>query len=180
MPLSTDVKLPRKYDPVFPDWCIVCGEKPDTFTRVAHNGMSAIFLLVLPILYLFKWRSIQVPVCRACKPKFLWQRWGRTMIWLTIAIGVAAIFVPFFMTWSPIARRIAVLGIMVIFLIPYFVMDTLWPRIFDVSVNGDEIEYEFKSKKYAVEFAAINDEHVLAINYAGEDEDKPAATGLPN
>jgi hypothetical protein len=172
MALSTDITLPRRITPVFPDVCIACQSTPDSSTKITQNSQHWLISFFLPILHLFGWSRVEIPICRRCKPRFYFQRWGRTAICWAIAIGVIAIAWPYFNEWDRLTKKIAIAGIGILAIAPYIAFEVLWPRLFDTTAEGDKVTYEFASEEYAKLFYLMNDEHILEsdIEFVGGDE----------
>jgi len=164
MNLSTDITLPKDYAPKFPNKCIVCHNLPDSTVKISHNSQNPILVFFLPILWIFGWSRVEVPICRKCKPRYRLQRWVREFVcWIVIFVAISLIF-PHFKTWPPLTRRIAV-GVLVLLTIsPYLLVEVFWPRIFDTTARKESVDYEFASVKYAAEFAALNEAHVLEVS----------------
>src|SRR5688500_7978041 len=96
MPASTDVTLPKGVVPQFPEKCIVCHAKPDSTIRIARNSGNPLLSLLMPILTVFSWSRIDLPICQSCKPRFRFQRWGRELFFLGMAILVIWWILPLF------------------------------------------------------------------------------------
>ena len=156
MSLSTDVTLPRGVNPIFPDKCIVCHAKPDSAVRIAQNSQNGLIAFFMPLIMLFGWSRVEVPLCQSCKPRFRIQRWGRQILCWALVIVLVWWLVPQFRSWSGLTRKIAVGGLVLIGLIPYVAWEVIWPRIFDTTARDDTVDYEFASAAYASEFAALN------------------------
>jgi hypothetical protein len=156
MPLSTDITLPKGVKPRFPEKCIVCHARPDSTTKIAHNSQNVFLAFFAPIVMLFGWSRVEVPICRGCKPRFRFQRWGRELICWTIVIVLMWWLIPHFKGWAPLTRKLAVGGLALLGLSPYIFAEILWPRIFDTTARGEKVDYEFASSDYAEEFEALN------------------------
>jgi hypothetical protein len=48
------------------------------------------------------------------------------------------------------------MGTALVIMIPYLLWDAYRPPAFRMSVHSDRVEYEFRSKEYALEFAQLN------------------------
>lgn len=158
---STDVTLPRDYRPVFPDKCIVCHNSPDSTIGIARNAQNPFVVFFVPILMLFGWSRVEIPICKRCKFRFRLQRWGRELTgWLLMLVACSFIW-PYFRTWPSLTRKIVVAALVIVVVSPHFLIEVFWPRIFDTTADSDSIDYEFASEEYADEFAVLNIEHVL-------------------
>ena len=156
MPVSTDVTLPRDYLPNWPDMCIVCHQTPDASIAIAHNAQNPLLTFFTPLLYLFGWSRIKIPICQGCKLRFRWQRWGRELVlWglLTIAVFIA---MPQFDEWPALTRKLVVAGFAILAISPWIVAELFWPRVFDTTANKHTVEYQFASAEYAREFLVVN------------------------
>jgi hypothetical protein len=156
MPLSSDITLPKGVNPVFPDKCVVCHAKPDSTIRIAQNSQNAVLAFFMPILLLFGWSRVEVPICRSCKPRFRLQRWGRELVCWTLVLILIWWLMPHFKGWSGLTRKLAVGGLVLLGISPYIFAEVFWPRIFDTTARGKEVDYEFASPEYAAEFERLN------------------------
>ncbi|WP_234952724.1 hypothetical protein [Rhodopirellula baltica] len=156
MALSTDVRLPKRIKPVFPDRCVVCHCLPTSTAKINTNAQNPLAVFLMPILYLFGWSRVEFPLCSACEPRFYFQRWGRTVVcWLVVGVAVFAAM-PHFEEWNRLTRKFAVGGLALIALVPYIAFELFVPRSFDVTSGNASTDYEFASEEYAVEFFALN------------------------
>jgi len=158
MPLSSDVRLARVHPPKFPLRCVHCDRLgPDSTVRLHHDGQNPLFVLLLPVLYAFGWSHVDAPICKTCKPKFQLQRWLRTGTLLAVIFAALVFFGPLLDGWSPAARRLLGVGMLVAASIPVALYEVLRPRRFTTSTRGDSIDYQFASRDYAAEFKALNE-----------------------
>jgi hypothetical protein len=153
MATSIDVILPKDYNPKFPNKCVVCQGLP---TSTVNLMLSA------PFYHLFKWKRTAVPICSACKFQFLWQRWSRRIIALAIGIVLILYLAPYFEGWPRLTRKLAIVGLGTLGLLPYALFEMYRPRIFDITANWDNIDYEFASETYAAEFRELNRPYLVA------------------
>lgn len=161
MPLSTDVTLDSDTTPKFPNKCLVCHSRPDDSVRIAHNSSNWFLGFFLPILMLFGWSRVELPVCRGCKLRFRAQRWSRELVsWAVIIIAVWYMM-PYFSEWSSFTKKIVVGALAVCAVAPMVMAEVFWPRIFDTTAQGKMVDYEFADADYALEFYAVNREHVI-------------------
>jgi hypothetical protein len=167
MALSTDITLTRHYLPTFPNKCIRCHCLPDSTIKIAQNSQNPFLVFFLPILWIFGWSRVEVPICKKCKPRFRLQRWGRELgCWVLILTAVWFIY-PHFKDWSRFTRRIVVGALVIIAITPYVLAEVIWPRIFETTARKDSVDYEFASAGYAAEFHELNEEHVLESEVSG-------------
>lgn len=78
---------------------------------------------------------------------------------MTVALTLCALF----FVWPYVKesvpddlRRWAALGVVVVCLIPYILLEVFFAMPFDITADEKSIDYEFTSKDYAVNFAARN------------------------
>src|ERR1700753_1886596 len=100
MPLSTDLTLPKEQKPIFPDKCIVCHAKPDSTIKIAQNSQNPWLGFFAPIVMLFGWSRVEIPMSRRCKTRFLFQRWGRQLICWALVLIVIWWLMPHFKDWT--------------------------------------------------------------------------------
>ncbi len=165
MSLSTDITLPKDTKPVFPDKCIVCHAKPDSTLRIAHNSQNPIVAFFVPLLTLFGWSRVEVPICRSCKLRFRFQRWGREIVCWTLIIVLIWWLMPHFKDWSGLTRNLVVGALALAALAAFVLAETIWPRIFDTTAHGQSVDYEFASAEYAAEFEALNSPNPQAATH---------------
>lgn len=158
---STDITLPSRIKPAFPEWCIVCHGSPDSATKITQNSQHWLASFLMPILYLFGWSRTEIPICRACKPRFYLQRWGRAAICWAILFTVVAFAWPYFDGWGRLTKKLAIAGLAMLALVPYAAFEVFWPRTFDTTADGDTVTYQFASQAYARLFYLRNRENVL-------------------
>jgi hypothetical protein len=153
--ISHDVSLPKGYTPEFPDMCVCCLQRRPDSSFVPQGGAVSwwtAFLMFTP------GRRIKpiAPACRSCARRMTWMRRLRFAGWM-VAIAVAAYtalalrrnFVPDWPKWTAFVGTIALL-------VPYAITDMLLPQHYDVTETPKTIQYEFKSRVYAMLFAAHN------------------------
>jgi hypothetical protein len=161
MALATDITLPKHVTPVFPDLCIVCHSRPDSTTKITKNSQHWLATFFAPILSVFGWSRTEIPICRWCKPRFYFQRWGRTLLCMAILMAAITIAWPYFDNWGRLTKKIAIAGFALIAMAPYVAFEILWPRSFNIAAEGSNVTYEFASKSYAIQFYQLNREHIL-------------------
>jgi hypothetical protein len=151
MPRSISCKLPKEFVPVFPDRCVVClKEQPGATARVVGKGPSR-----SPIR---GWFSVVVPACPACGSRLRWQaafRFLRTILVAGISMGGAAWL---FYKWG--FRNAALggmsVGVAAIALLGLVIWEMFHPPQFKIDVGLANVDYEFRDRQYAEEFAALN------------------------
>ena len=122
-------------------------------------------IFFIPILWLFGWSRVEIPICKACKPRYRLQRWGREVLSAVIIIGAVFLIAPHFKSWQRLTRNIVVALLVIAILAPYILAEVLWPRIFDTTARKDSIDYEFASPHYAAEFYELNESHVVKSDF---------------
>lgn len=161
MPLSTDVTLPKNAKPQFPRKCIVCHAEPDSTIKIAQNSANWLLSFFVPVLMLFGWSRVEIPVCSSCKPRFRIQRWGRELVLWTLIIIALWLIMPHFDGWSRLTKKVVVGVLVVLAVSPSIIADVFWPRIFDTTAQGDKVDYEFADAGYAAEFHELNRTQVI-------------------
>ncbi len=157
MPMSTDVNLPRGYEPKFPNRCVVCGNaSPGSSTTLSTSTLSW-------LVAIFWWwgRRVKVtaPACKKCGSKLRSYRHTSTLVTALITILVLTTIWPAIEANVPLGlRKWAIMGIVFAFCIPYFLFDVFWPVAFDITAYENSIDYEFRESDYAIEFAILNTE----------------------
>lgn len=162
MPFSTEVTLAKAHTPVFPNRCVVCDRVPDSKAWVAHHRIGFLWVILVPMLWLFSWKRTSIPICRGCKSKFYGQRIGRFLITITIAAVIFVLIHPYLSDIKPPFGKLIAAAIMLVGLSPYLIYLVVKPPYFDLGASGDVIEYEFASAKYAARFQKLNSDHVIA------------------
>lgn len=158
MASSTNVTLPTKIVPLFPQNCVVCTERANSTAKITQHSQNPLAVFFAPFLFLFGWSRIEFPICSSCKPRFYVERWGRMAICWTIVV-LACIFVgPFFNNWDPTTRKVALAVACVLVAAPYILYEIVFPRSFDTTSYPNKTTYEFKSQQLALQFYAINRE----------------------
>jgi len=153
--------LPKGCVPVFPNKCIVCHQIPNSSLNIAHNSQNPILVFFIPLLWIFGWSRVEIPICKKCKPRYRLQRWGRLFITCALIAVALWLIIPHFKVWSPFLRKVVV-GVLVLLAIsPYVLAEVIWPPFFDTTARSDSIDYEFASPEYAAEFHNLNAAHVL-------------------
>ena len=161
MQLSSEVTLPKDYVPKFPAKCIVCHGAPDSDVKIAHNSQNPFLTFFIPVLWMFGWSRVEVPICKACKPRYRVQRWGRELICWALIIACFLLIAPHFKSWPRLTRNIVVLALVFAVIALWALAEVVWPRIFDTTARAESIDYEFASPHYAAEFYELNEAQVL-------------------
>ena len=154
MPLSTDIKLPKDFKPIFPDRCVACGQDaPGSVVRVSTYSIGWwSWLLWLP----GRRFTADVPACQTCRRKILKQRWQRwALTWAFAALGVAAAVYALGTFRKPFYRTLA-MGIGLACMAPYFFWETFFPPPIGLTAHSDSVDYEFLDEAYADDFLELN------------------------
>ena len=155
MATSTDVNLPRTCTPQFPDRCVVCGcQNPNSHVRLL-TGSIGWWTVVF-----WTWGKFfiaKAPSCFGCA----WMLHGLRFISLLMTLTTISIAIWFI--WPHIKESVppgihkpAILVLALLCLLPKVIFEVFFPMPFDMTVFADSVDYEFKSKDYAVEFAVLN------------------------
>lgn len=163
MPFASEITLSKETIPTFPDKCLVCHKKPDSTAKIAHHSRNSLLAFLLPILMLFGWSTLEIPICKKCKPKYRFQRWGRDIAFLVFASLAIWWLYPMFDDMTGLARKAAIGGLALLVLTPYIMWEVFWPRIFDTTAKLSSTTYEFFSVDYASEFLSLNEDDVVAF-----------------
>ncbi len=156
MATSTDITLPTNTTPVFPDGCVVCLDRADSTAKITQHSQNPLAVFFLPFLFLFGWKRVEFPVCRKCKPRFFAQRWGRSIICWTLIFIAISFIAPHFRTWDPTLRKVAIAGLCLLVMLPYFTFEVFFPRSFDTTAYAKTTTYEFKSQELGLQFYSLN------------------------
>lgn len=154
MALTTDVNLPRKATPVFPDRCVRCDEpSPGSTWRCKQRTVSALSWLTF---WMGKAHIVHVPCCKECGRKLSLRGTLETAgLFLVVALLVF-----FFGDWfegiDRSVRRPAMIAIFVATIVPYVAFAIFNPPAFDTYVRRGDVDYEFGDADYAAEFMELN------------------------
>ncbi len=166
MPMSTEVNLPRKHKARFPDSCVVCGAaSPSSETTLSTSSLSW-------MMALFWWWGkrvkITAPACELCGYKLRYYRSASTLVTALVTLFVLTTIWPALEANVPAGlRKWAILGIVLVFCIPFFLVETFWPVAFDITAYDKSIDYEFRNSDDAIEFAMLNSDAEW-VKIAGE------------
>ncbi|MBL8753429.1 MAG: hypothetical protein JNK15_09025 [Planctomycetes bacterium] len=159
MPFSTDVRLPRDVEPVFPDACCACGAAAPGNTVAIKGRRVRWSELFWPWLWFFGKRIVvAVPVCAACQPRLRSsRRWQTVILLASVAVAIPILFPlakSFGFGWRTTKAIGAVLTLVAV--LPVVLWQMLHPPVFDITVGKDHVDYEFASSDYALRFRAAN------------------------
>lgn len=159
--LSSDVKLPRNYVPKFPNKCLVCHEVPVSTMKVAHNSQNPFLVFLIPLLWMFGWSRVEIPICGKCKSRYRLQRWGRATACFGLIIIACWFILPHLKALSPTLKKFVGAALVLLAISPFVLLEVLWPPYFDTTAKSDTVDYEFSDAEYADEFRELNQEKVL-------------------
>jgi len=155
MALSTEINLPREHHARYPAQCVRCGgdHQGNTIRLWTHTigWWTAVF-------WVFGWGfTTRPPACTKCALLIRAQRVGG----LILTLVVAASFMVF--VWPHVdgfvarsLRSWAAMGMILICLAPYFLWETFFPPAIDITAYKNSVDYEFKRRDFAHEFAELN------------------------
>lgn len=163
MPLSRDVILHKIQKPKFPDQCVLCQmEHPDsTYCAYSYEQKSWLRRLFSKNELTY---SIEIPACSSCKEHIHRQWWFRVCVFaIFIVAGMAAGF--YLLQWykGPF-RKWFIGGIVLLFIIPVFLWETIWPKVINVNIRPDKVIYEFQNHEYAEKFLELNQSDLFGEN----------------
>ena len=155
MPLSTDVKLSKDVQPVFPDRCVSCDrDQPDENIKICTHSIGWHTLLFWSFGKRF---CVNVPVCFQCKKSMRMQRFFSLLInFLFIVIGVY-VAVYLLDSYEGSFKKWLVMGIAVICILPLITWEIFFPPSIELTAYSETVDYQFKNSDYAEEFAEFND-----------------------
>jgi hypothetical protein len=157
MPLSTDVNLPKSHVPRFPDKCVVCGRQSPASTVRLMTGSIGWWTLF--VWWYSKPFIVKAPACAACSWRLHGNRFFTLLV--TILLVVVAIWIvwPMFADMVPRSvRKWAALGLGLVCLSPFILIQVFFPPAFDITAFSDSVDYEFRDSQLAYEFANLNDD----------------------
>lgn len=160
MPLSTDVRLPRDLEPVFPDRCCVCGKpRPGDAILVARRTGFLWWDLLMPWLILARDPERRAaPACRPCRIRAVRYRRTQRLVLCLVAVAAGVVVVPWVSSWGWSGGQSKLVGLLLVGAVvaPVIVCHAVWPRAFDLTVERRVIVYEFASAEYGEAFRAAN------------------------
>jgi hypothetical protein len=133
--------------------------------KIAHSAQNPLAAALVPFLWMFGWSRVEVPICKACKARFRFQRWSREIICWALIIVTVYLLAPHFKSWSRSTLYIVGLGALFAVVAIWALAEVIWPRIFDTTARKDSIDYEFASPHYATEFYKLNQAQVLKSDF---------------
>ena len=156
MPYSVDI--PKTQTPTFPDRCIECGELAPGTTLSYSSSTSAWKPLKEP---LWKNWKVDVPVCEGCKPALRRGKWwGRLVFGIAIAVALGIMFLVITVWPTVVDRWTGYLVIIGAIAVPLLVGQAIYTPSIDFSGFADRLSFDFRSKDYAKDFAALNESRV--------------------
>jgi hypothetical protein len=155
MPISTDVNLPKKHKPKFPNRCVICNrENPKSTMRFGAGTIGWTTVLFWSFGKRF---VVRPPACKPCGRKMHVSR-----ISSLVVTGVLVLLM-LFLVWpfcrehvDPRFEKWVMMGLALIAILPQVAYEVFFPRPFDMSPFKTSVDYEFASKEYAVDFAMQN------------------------
>jgi hypothetical protein len=164
MPLATDVNLPKNHAARFPSRCVVCGApSPESTVRLMTGSIGWWTWLLWHFGNPF---TVRAPACKHCSWRLHLTRVSSSLI--TIA-GIAAacwLFWPWVSAKVPRpARKWALMGLALACLLPQFLYEMVFPHPFSITAYSDSVDYEFRDRQMAIEFALLNlDAECVKVN----------------
>ena len=157
MPLSTDVNLPRNHIALYPSRCVRCGDDPAGTTIRLWTHTLGWWTWAL---WMFgRGFTTNVPACAGCCWRIRFQRVGRVIVTLAIAAGFMFFVWPYVddLVARPIRKWVA-MALILVCMAPHILWEILFPPSIDITAYSESVDYEFRDREYAYEFAALNDD----------------------
>lgn len=107
------------------------------------------------------WRGkpfvVKAPACTACAWKLHGMRFISLVLTISIAVATLWLIWPNFKdSVPPGLRKWAMMGLAFLCLLPQIIIEVFFAKPFDITAYADSVDYEFTSKDYAIDFAALN------------------------
>ena len=165
MPFSTDVRVPRDVEPVFPPFCARClSDRPGLMTFYGSRfSWGQLFFFWLWLLR--KRVRCEVPICDRCRPAVRWRKRLELLLMVGLTSAVVVSIYPWLRQldlgrqWNKLIVLVAV----VVGLLPYILWSIFRPPAFDLTVKDDVVDYEFGNEGYADRFVAANADQVVEV-----------------
>jgi hypothetical protein len=159
MPLSTDIRLPKDREPVFPEHCCRCfADEPEHTLRFSASRFSWSQLFFFWVWLFRKSVKHDVPVCDGCRGKVRRRKWLEWLLYIVV-VGAAVVLMQPWLKSMELSRqwqKIALIGGVFVCALPVILWSVLRPPAFDMTVGEDHIEYEFANLRYAMLFVLFN------------------------
>tara|TARA_R110002073_G_scaffold89097_2_gene211339 strand:+ start:366 stop:944 length:579 start_codon:yes stop_codon:yes gene_type:complete len=177
MPMSTDVRLPREQEPVFPPQCCRClAEDPEHRVRFSASRFSWAQVFFVWVWLFRKSIKHEVPACGACRGPMRRRKWLELLAFVGVGVLAMSIVIPWVqsMGLNRQWRKLVGIGVAIVIAIPYIIWCVIRPPAFDMTVKEDYVEYEFANGIYARRFAecnsgAMSDDIFVADDFEGDD-----------
>lgn len=157
MVVSYDVKLPKSDTPSFPPACVQCGESPTTHVKIREDAIGWWSLVRFGWVFgILSGRGYDVPACESCASGLRTERWRRKAAeTFFIVVGLAVGFWVF-QDWEGLKQKAAVVGLAVLFALPWLLFDQFYPAAITITVFDDSVTFHFADEDYAQDFADRN------------------------
>jgi hypothetical protein len=165
MTQSIEIVLPKDVEPAFPDQCIVCCAPPNSTTKIFAQTYNPFLNLFMPIVILFGWLQIEIPICSSCKLVFKAQRWG--LVFASFLFGAFAAYW-LLQNFNEFSLVLKIMSIPCLFLfagLPHALAAFISPPYFDATALSNKVEYEFAKIDYASKFHLLNESHILDSDF---------------
>lgn len=167
MASSIDVTLPRDHQAKFPNKCVVCHLDDPTDETYLLTGMTG-WWTILTFWYT-GFFSVTAPACYWCGWKLFSSRVLSYL--LSIAIVLAACFYVW-PAWKPFfpegLQKWGMALVAILLLMPQIIFEFYFAKPFEVTASKHEIDYEFTSLSYALDFIECNHDAPW-IQFNGDD-----------
>jgi hypothetical protein len=159
MSMSTDIRLPKEQEPVFPARCCRClAGDPEHKVRVSASRFSWAQLFFVWTWLFRKPVKHEVPVCYACCGPVRRRKVVEMFVLVAVVVLAFMVVIPWMkaMGLNGQWQKIATYGGAFVFMIPYILWCVFMPPAFDMTVGDGYVEYEFADERYARMFVSDN------------------------
>jgi hypothetical protein len=163
MAVAFEVRLPKHAIVRFPARCVACAvPSPARTFRVATHAIGW-----WTALFVFGDRvGVDVPACEPCARTLAWRRRGRilsSVVFVVAGVLAATSLVDYhgpFRKWvlAPVALAVC---------LPWILWSTFFPPVVELTAYSEHVDYEFRDRSYAEDFASVNDTTVTGRDPGG-------------
>jgi hypothetical protein len=147
-----------KSQPVeFPPICVGCGGEPSSHFEIREDAVGWWSVVRFGWIYgKATGRSVKVPACTTCAVKLRSERRRRKVIESVVIFAAVGLCLFLFRELDGLAQRLAVLGLAMVFALPWLIWDVMHPMPVEITVTDAAVTFQFTDKAYAQQFASKN------------------------